>query len=277
MDKKQKKEIINQVNVDLEWLESRYKVIDLPDWEKAHILDLGPKGKDVLIFAPVVPPFEVIHVPNIKYFQDKFRVVVYRRKESNNGPITPVERAEEIVVLMNHLNIKEAHFCGLNEGAIAVFNLSKLDRSKVKSIVCTSIGIDNLFSKFQLKLGKYFPIDPGGWAIGQIIKTFISSAVDSFLVAYLWSLAVNAKNIMQNGVIPLYENYNPHIESLKMPVLNIQSSPIVKYKSAKAFIDSLAKGELRYIPGNSHLCMYIYPDIFNLFMDNFYKSHQFYK
>lgn len=278
MNKKQKKNIKLRVNVDLGWLLSQYKVIDLPNYGIAHIIDIGSKERKVLIFATVLSPFDVIHVPNIKYFQDKFRIVIYRRKESKTKPITPIERAEEIHVIMNYLGIKEAHFCGLNEGAIAVFNLAKRYPNSVKSVVCTSIGIENVLSEFQIKLSKYFPLDPGAWFIGQMVKLLsIPSAIDNFLVAYLWSLTENAKSVLLNGVIPIYENYDLHIPALKMPVLNIQSSPVVSDDSAEKFINSLPNGEIKYIPGNSHLCMYVYSEIFNLFMDAFYRKNHFYE
>jgi hypothetical protein len=65
---------LHQIDDDLAWLESKYQHIDLPDWPNAMVYDSGGPG-DVLIFAPVLPPFEVIHVPNIRYFNDKFRVL----------------------------------------------------------------------------------------------------------------------------------------------------------------------------------------------------------
>lgn len=278
MNKEQKRKITDRVNADLEWLLSQYKVVDLPNYGDAHIIDFGSKEKEVLIFAPVLSPFDVIHVPNIRYFQNKFRIVIYRRKESKTAPISPTERAEEIHIIMNYLDIKEAHFCGLNEGAIAVFNFAKLFPNRVKSIVCTSIGIENVLSKLQIKLSKHFPINPSAWFIGQMVKLLsIPNASDNFLVAYLWSLTENAKSVLINGVIPIYENYNLHIPSLTMPLLNIQSSPVVSDNSAEIFIHSLPNGEIKYIPGNSHLCMYVYPEIFNLFMDAFYRKNNFYK
>ncbi|MBN1573342.1 MAG: hypothetical protein JW984_09130 [Deltaproteobacteria bacterium] len=75
------------------------------------VYDSGGDG-EVLFFASVMPPFDVIHVPNIKYFGKRFRVVTYRRRESVARPIYPAERADEIRNLLNALGIDRAHFCG---------------------------------------------------------------------------------------------------------------------------------------------------------------------
>jgi hypothetical protein len=115
---RQKQAILRQIDGDLVWLESRYKSIDLPGWADALVYDSGGEG-EALIFAPVLPPFDVIHVPQIKHFAGKYRVVAYRCRESLERPIYPAERAEEIKHLMDHLGIESAHFCGLNEDATA--------------------------------------------------------------------------------------------------------------------------------------------------------------
>lgn len=263
---------LRQIDDDLTWLESRYRRLDLPDWPDAHVYDSGGSG-DVLIFAPVPPPFDVIHVPNIKHFARKYRVVTYRRRESQDHPIFPEERATEIGVLMDRLGIESAHFCGLNEGAIAVFYLAEVAPQRIKSIVCTCIGEDNLVSSFQRWFATHFPFNPSPALVGKMVRLFsVPTATDGYVVGYLWSRNSKAMSTMLNGVLLIYENYSLPIEHLTMPVLNIQSSPVVSLDSAQRFVNALPCGELKVLPGKAHLCMWTHAAEFNQLMEEFYNS-----
>ncbi len=267
-----RKKTLRQIDDDLAWLESRYQRLDLPGWPDALVYDSGGSG-DVLIFVPVLPPFDVIHVPNIKHFIQKYRVVAYRRRESRDHPIFPDERATEIAVLMDRLSIESAHFCGLNEGAIAVSYLAQESPQRIKSIVCTCIGMDNLVSGFQRWFTTHFPFTPSAALIGQMVRLFaLPTAADGYLVSYLWSKTPNAKATLLNGVLPIYENYFLPIKHLTMPVLNIQSSPVVSLDSAQRFVNALPRGELKILPGKAHLCMWTHAAEFNQLMEEFYAG-----
>lgn len=257
---------------DRAWLESRYQHIDVPDWPDAPVYDSGGEG-DVLVFAPVLSPFDVIHVPNIRYFGERFRVVTYRRRESLTRPIYPNERAREIRNLLHALDIDRVHFCGLNEGAIAAFALARIDPQTIRSIICTCIGVDNLVSPFKHWLGRHFPGNASPRLVGRLIALLmLLRAPDSFVVAYLWSKNTIPMAMLRNGVLPLYEHYSPPIEHLTMPVLNIQSSPVVSNTSARRFVEALPNGELKTIRGLSHLCMWTKPDEFNGLVEEFLST-----
>lgn len=77
---------------------------------------------------------------------------------------------------------------------------------------------------------------------------------------------------MINGVFPLYEHYDPPVEHLTMPVLNIQSSPALSDDSALRFVELPPKGELKTIPGLSHLCMWTKADKFNRLLAEFFNG-----
>lgn len=74
---------------------------------------------------------------------------------------------------------------------------------------------------------------------------------------------------LRNGVLPLYEHYSLPIEHLTMPVLNIQSSPVVSNASARRLVEALPNGEMKIIEGLSHLCMWTQADEFNGLLGEF--------
>ena len=269
--RREKQATLRRIDEDLMWLESRYKSIDLSGWPDALVYDSGVEG-EALIFVPVLPPFEVIHVPQIKHFAGEYRVVTYRRRESLERPIYQAERAEEIGHLMDHLGIESAHFCGLNEGAIAVFALAKIAPRCVKSIVCTGIGADAVVTEFHEWLARHVPFTPGPTLIGQIARwLMLPTAADNYVVAHLWSKTPNAMATLLNGVVPIWRDYQLSAEHLPMPILNILSSPAVSLDSARRFVDVLPRAELRVLPGKAHLCMWTHAAQFNRMMDEFYE------
>ncbi|MBU0926856.1 MAG: alpha/beta hydrolase [Spirochaetes bacterium] len=266
-----KRRAINDIDEDLAWLESRYRRLDLPGWPAAEIFDGGGRG-EALIFVPVPAPFDVIHVPGIRHFSETFRIVGYRRRESADRRIYPAERAAEIAAIMNALGIQRAHFCGLNEGAIAAFSLAKTEPERVASIVCTSIGMDNVVPRFEQWLGRAIRLDLSPALVGKAISALmLRKAPDNFLVAHLWSKNPKPMVALRNGVLPLYERYDLPVRQLTMPVLNINSSPVVSLDSARRFVEALPHGYLREIPGYCHLCMWTRPAEFNALMEEFYS------
>jgi pimeloyl-ACP methyl ester carboxylesterase len=174
---------------------------------------------------------------------------------------------------MYALSVDRAHFCGLNGGPIAVFALAKTDPGRIRSIVCTCIGMDNPISPFKFWLGRNFPGNPSARLIGRLVVwLMLTRAPDGFVVAHLWSKNTSPMATMINGVFPLYEHYDPPVERLTMPVLNIQSSPVVSEGSAKRFVELLPRGELKTIKGLSHLCMWTKADEFNSLVEDFYRG-----
>ena len=136
-----RKESIAKVKKDIDFFDKRTSTVNLPAWEDAVMLQQGEDPKNTVVFVPGTPPFHVIHVDNICFFKDAYRVVSIERKESISQKLYPQDLARDILSLMDYLGIESAHFCGMREGAVATFALAGVAPGRIRTITVSNMGL----------------------------------------------------------------------------------------------------------------------------------------
>ena len=263
---------LRRLGDNAQWLEARFQSVRVSDDWTARVYDNGGAGTP-LVFVPVVPMFETAHVHNLQRFGTNRRVVTYRRVDPPDRPVSVEDRARELSRLLDALGISEAHFCGLNEGALAAMAMAFREPQRVKSISATCLGVENPIPVWMRRLARILQFPIPGPLVGEVVRwLLLGAAPDGYIVANLWGRNPDASASLRNGVVPLYDGYLLPDRRLTMPVLNIHSSPVVREYSSRRWVDLLPNGRLAVIPGDTHLCMWSKAAEFELILEEFIQD-----
>ncbi|NIZ19651.1 alpha/beta fold hydrolase [Entomospira culicis] len=101
--------------------------------------DESGTGKDVLVFLHGLGENIASWQAQIDYFQQTFRVITPEMRghaQSDDGEevITLALMVKDIFALLDQLDIKQAHFCGLSMGALLCQEIAVQDKSRILSM-----------------------------------------------------------------------------------------------------------------------------------------------
>lgn len=132
-----------------------YKTIENKQSEEWVVFVHGAGGSSAVWFK------------QIKYFRDHFNLMFIdlrghgKSAELNNGKTygdySFEAIARDVVDVLDHAKIKEAHFVGVSLGTIIIRQLAEVDKDRVKSMILAgAITHFNLKSRFWVSLGRAF-------------------------------------------------------------------------------------------------------------------------
>lgn len=108
----------------------------------------------------------------------KHRLIIVELRGHKNSNVTAnltVEQfAKDIIELMDHLNIKQAHICGLSLGGIIAQEIHKRYKSRVKSLILanTTFFIPTIVGKLSLNRTKHLMKSAANGSVtNEMIKT----------------------------------------------------------------------------------------------------------
>ncbi|OBV38593.1 3-oxoadipate enol-lactonase [Janthinobacterium psychrotolerans] len=111
----------------------------LPDGQLHYSLQ-GDAGKPVLILSNSLGTSLDMWAPQMARFTEAFQVLRYDTRGHGKSSVTPgpysIEQlAGDVIALMDHLNIAQAHFCGLSMGGLTGMALATGHPARVSRLV----------------------------------------------------------------------------------------------------------------------------------------------
>jgi pimeloyl-ACP methyl ester carboxylesterase len=154
-----------QLAEDCALLEAGLLPARVAGWETA-IYDQG-SGEPIL-YVPILAHVEVVYARQLREFASDHRVLIYRRPEATQQPVSIGERVEEVRALLDHLHLDRVHMVGRGEGAIVASEFALAYPARCRSLVMINLGMDHKVPPVALTNALnwallHLPID--GWAL----------------------------------------------------------------------------------------------------------------
>ncbi|NLO38029.1 MAG: alpha/beta hydrolase [Ruminiclostridium sp.] len=129
--------MINQYIEDSQHIYENWKKQKISDFE-TKIFDRG-KGP-VLFQTPIASHLEPFWVPIILHFEKKRRMITYQRRESTSFPFNAWDRAKDLKMVMDHLEIEQCDFVSHSSGALATLHFALMYPERVRSMVLMNVA-----------------------------------------------------------------------------------------------------------------------------------------
>jgi pimeloyl-ACP methyl ester carboxylesterase len=120
----------------LEALWQRHLVgnIDLP------IIDIGDKDAEPLVFVPILAHLEFVYARQIRSLSASRRVILYRRHEVRHRPVGLIERAEELRLVLDSLELQQVDLLGHGDAAMVLFEFALRYPERCRSLTIIAQG-----------------------------------------------------------------------------------------------------------------------------------------
>lgn len=192
--------------------------------------------------------------------------------------ISIVNFAQDILSLLDSLNIKKAHFCGLSMGGLVVQEIYKQKKERVLSMVLSNTfsyvpsflgqltvmkGVKNL----QLTSSDDYTTYTAKKCLYQKESTLIEEAKKMFLI--------RKEPYIASALSAIKSNYLPILPFVKVPTLIIggkydEINPLISIYLTKGF---LPKAELVIFDNCGHLPILEKKEEYNKLLDRFFSSN----
>lgn len=194
------------------------------------------------------------HSKKIQFFKENFKVITmdtrgHGKTTGNNGkPLTYLQMAEDVNILMDSLNIKDAYVWGQSDGGIiglllAIQHPEKIDRLAIFGA--------NLF--------------PGPKAVQEPIVEFVNQTLSTTTdpkIKQLFSLLVLQPNISEE-----------QLHQINSPVLIMTGDrDAIKLEHSIKIFRNIPNSNLFVMPGATHFGSYEKPELFNQVLLDFFTK-----
>jgi len=144
----------NTFQADIAYLETLFtrhliSNIELP------LIDIG-QGQP-LVFVPMLENLEFVYARQIRFFSQQRRVILYRRHETRTHFTSLRERAEELHLLLNHLEIMTADFIGHGDAAMVLLEFAIRYPQRCRSLTIVSQAAE-----------LHMPLQPWVWLLQEL-------------------------------------------------------------------------------------------------------------
>lgn len=116
------------------WQREKIGTTDMP------VIDIG-KGEP-LVFVPILEHLEFVYARQIRVLSQSRRVIMYRRHETRIQAIGLPERAEELRLVLDSLNIETADFVAHGDAAMVLFEFATRYPQRCRSLIIVAQGAD---------------------------------------------------------------------------------------------------------------------------------------
>jgi pimeloyl-ACP methyl ester carboxylesterase len=108
--------------------------IDLP------LIDIGNKAADALVFVPILEHLEFVYARQVRSLSTSRRVILYRRHENRQRAVGIVERAEELRLVLDSLELAQADLLGHGDAAMVLFEFALRYPERCRSLIIIAQG-----------------------------------------------------------------------------------------------------------------------------------------
>jgi pimeloyl-ACP methyl ester carboxylesterase len=193
-----------------------------------------------LVFVPMLENLEFIYARQLRFFSQQRRVILYRRHETRTHFTSLRERAEELHLLLNHLEIMTADFIGHGDAAMILLEFAIRYPQRCRSLTIVSQGAEShvppqpwvwLFQELYLRLPLEHVLPAsflrrtvvnslvarqGTHACGELQQILPRAFIDDqFEKIKIWP------SVYKFSVLPVTHRFNirKRLQALEMPIL----------------------------------------------------------
>lgn len=243
----------------------------------------------------------------VNYFSDKYSTLLYdlrghhrTLRPSQDSSLTIEALAKDALALLEHLNLKSAHFMGHSFGSQVMIKAYELNPSAFKSLVFVNGFASNpIKNMFGLNIVEtiYHQVNNNYVANPQLWTTLWKLGVENPLSVYLSALAggfnievtslkdieVYAKGVanIDLGVFLKFFgelmsfNGDESLKNIKAPTLVVggEKDRVTPLDYQQKMHDLISGSELLVVPYGSHCTQLDFPEFLNLRIEKFFRDH----
>ncbi len=203
-----------QWDADQELLRTGLQPTRVADWETA-VYDQG-QGEAIL-YIPILAHVEVVYARQLRDFSRDHRVLIYRRPEAIDHPVSIAERVEEVRQLLDHLGLQRVHIVGRGEGGIVASEFALAYPERCNSLVIVNLGMDH-------KVPPVFLTNTLNWALLHLPIDGVLLTDRSWLLKVVKYLSGKDQRLSYDQLMRVYREIPHFIKVCKYSV-----TPLVLY------------------------------------------------
>ncbi|MFL5704161.1 MAG: alpha/beta fold hydrolase [Ktedonobacteraceae bacterium] len=124
---------------DVQYIESLWQHREIGNLDMP-VIDIG-KGKP-LVFVPILEHLEFVYTHQLRAFSQTRRVIMYRRHETRSHPVGLVERAEELLSVLDSLELGAVDLVAHGDAAMVLFEFAVRHPERCRSLIIIAQGAD---------------------------------------------------------------------------------------------------------------------------------------
>jgi pimeloyl-ACP methyl ester carboxylesterase len=124
---------------DVQYIESLWQHREIGNLDMP-VIDIG-KGKP-LVFVPILEHLEFVYTHQLRAFSQTRRVIMYRRHETRSHPVGLVERAEELLSVLDSLKLGAVDLVAHGDAAMVLFEFAVRHPERCRSLIIIAQGAD---------------------------------------------------------------------------------------------------------------------------------------
>src|SRR5579863_6781542 len=128
-------------HADVEYIESLWRPVAIGKLAMP-LIDLSSDKGNPLVFVPILEHLEFVYARQIRTFSQTRRVIMYRRHEAYTQPVGLVERAEELLQVLDALGLECVDLLGHGDAAMVLFEFAVRHPQRCRSLVIVAQGAD---------------------------------------------------------------------------------------------------------------------------------------
>jgi pimeloyl-ACP methyl ester carboxylesterase len=124
---------------DVQYIESLWQRTPIGTVQTS-LIDIG-QGEP-LVFIPILEHLEFVYARQLRALSQQRRVILYRRQESRRAAISRAERAEELRVILDYLELSQVDLVGHGDAAMVLFEFALRYPYRCRSLTIIAQGPD---------------------------------------------------------------------------------------------------------------------------------------
>lgn len=275
-------------HADVDYIESLWEripmgAIDMP------VIDEGPETSTALVFVPILEHLECVYARQIRAFSQTRRVIMYRRHEARTRPVGLVERAEELLEVLDALGLGCVDLVGHGDAAMVLFEFAVRYPQRCRSLIIVAQGADYQIAPhpFIWLLHELFvrlPVEYmlPAWFLRRIVINYIVTSRDHYqgcrlpryLIEEQFCKIARWPFVYKFSVLPIIHYYDmrEHLGALTMPILLINRADDALSPEAKTrWLAEKLPNCVGYsvVPGGERFFMYSEAGTINQLVERF--------
>ena len=151
--------LTEQADVDQAWIESHMKPYTLRNGQRVNLVDTR-EGKETIVFLPMLAEVNLVYSPQIEFFRNDYRIIVYEPGVRRNRRFGINDRAAELKMILDSLEIDRAHIVAWSDTCSTAYQFAKVFPEKCQSVVFMGIADRYILPEPYLLLAKMMYILP---------------------------------------------------------------------------------------------------------------------
>lgn len=270
---------VAQVEADREAISRCMESVTLVDGSLLNMMSLGDGTPIVLL--PMISELNFLYAPQIQEFSTDYRVITYEPRLSRQQHVGIADRASELLLLMNSLNLTAAHVVAWSDAGAAAYDFAKKWPERCRSVVF--LGLPDRYKlpqpiQFLMRLLRKFPLEriTPAWLLAYILAGYMRGPLvkRAWVMEYATQI-IQLPQLFKHSCLPNMLEHQPRFGEIKIPSLVVcgDSDPVVSRSQAIKMASLLptTSGAI-IIPQGEHMLGYVNASDVNFVLRRFFLN-----